>query len=281
MDIKIRKRKLSDVILLSLTWGFAALTLTALLFIIFHILANGIPHLRLSLFELRWTTQNVSMLPSIISTVAMVLLTLALAVPLGIFTSVYLVEYAKKGSRYVKTIRQAAEMLAGIPSIVYGLFGLLFFVNFLGFGLSLIAGALTLSIMILPMVIRTTEEALISVSDGYREGAFALGSGKLRVVFRIVLPSAIPGILAGVILAVGRIVGETAALIFTAGTAPNIPQALDGSVRTLAVHMWVLSGEALHTNEAYATAVVLLIIVLMINTGAAAIAKALNPGRLK
>jgi len=281
MDLKTRKRKLSDVILMALTWGFAVLTLTALLFIIFHILENGIPHLRPSLFELRWTTQNVSMLPSILSTMAMVLLTLAFAVPLGMFTSVYLVEYARKGSRYVMAIRQAAEMLAGIPSIVYGLFGLLFFVNFLGLGLSLIAGSLTLSIMILPMVIRTTEEALISVPDGYREGAFALGSGKLRVVFRIVLPSAIPGISAGVILAVGRIVGETAALIFTAGTAPNIPQALDGSVRTLAVHMWVLSGEALHTNEAYATAVVLLLIVLIINTVAAAIAKALNPGRVK
>jgi len=223
---------------------------------------------------MRWTTANVSMMPSILSTIAMVIITIILVVPLGIFTSIYLVEYAKKGSRYVTVIRQAAEMLAGIPSIVYGLFGLLFFVQFLGLGRSLIAGALTLSIMILPLIIRTTEEALKSVPDGFREGAFALGAGKLRVIFRIVLPNAVPGVLAGVILATGRIVGETAALIFTAGTAPNIPQNLYGSVRTLAVHMWVLSGEAFHTNEAYATAVVLLAIVLVINTVAAVIAKA-------
>ncbi|MCL2392274.1 MAG: phosphate ABC transporter permease PstA [Oscillospiraceae bacterium] len=251
------------------------------MFIVGHILINGVPHLTPSLFEMRWTTENVSMMPSILSTAMMVVITLCLVVPLGMFTSIYLVEYAKKGSRYVKVIRQATEILAGIPSIVYGLFGSLFFVNFMGLGLSLIAGALTLSIMVLPLVIRTTEEALKSVSDGFREGAFALGSGKLRVVFRIVLPSAVPGILAGVILATGRIVGETAALIFTAGTAPNIPQNLYGSVRTLAVHMWSLSGEAFHTNEAYATAVVLLLIVLIINTVAAAIAKALNSGRIK
>ena len=274
MDIKKGKRKFTDAILISLTWGFAALTLAALSFIVIHILSNGIPHLTLSLFEMRWTTANVSMMPSILSTIAMVIITIILVVPLGIFTSIYLVEYAKKGSRYVTVIRQAAEMLAGIPSIVYGLFGLLFFVQFLGLGRSLIAGALTLSIMILPLIIRTTEEALKSVPDGFREGAFALGAGKLRVIFRIVLPNAVPGVLAGVILATGRIVGETAALIFTAGTAPNIPQNLYGSVRTLAVHMWVLSGEAFHTNEAYATAVVLLAIVLVINTVAAVIAKA-------
>ena len=281
MDLKKRRRKISDMVLNAMTWGFAGLTLLALFFIIFHILSNGIPHLTPSLFQTRWTTANVSMFPSIIATIVMVLATLTLAVPLGIFTSIYLVEYAPKGSAFVKLVRQAAEMLAGIPSIVYGLFGLLFFVSFLGLGLSLIAGSLTLSIMILPMVIRTTEEALKSVPDGFREGAFALGSGKLRVVFRIVLPSAVPGILAGVILATGRIVGETAALIFTAGTAPNIPQNMYSSVRTLAVHMWVLSGEAFHTNEAYATAVILLLIVLLINTGAMAIAKLLDPNRIK
>jgi len=282
MDIKKSNRKRHlDTLLTATTWTFAVLTLTALMFIVGHILINGVPHLTPSLFEMRWTTENVSMMPSILSTAMMVVITLCLVVPLGMFTSIYLVEYAKKGSRYVKVIRQATEILAGIPSIVYGLFGSLFFVNFMGLGLSLIAGALTLSIMVLPLVIRTTEEALKSVSDGFREGAFALGSGKLRVVFRIVLPSAVPGILAGVILATGRIVGETAALIFTAGTAPNIPQNLYGSVRTLAVHMWSLSGEAFHTNEAYATAVVLLLIVLIINTVAAAIAKALNSGRIK
>jgi phosphate transport system permease protein len=282
MDLKKKnKKKPFDMALMGITWGFAVLTLSSLLFIVGHILVNGITKLRPSLFEMHWTTENVSMMPSILSTTLMVIVTLALVVPLGMFTSIFLVEYAKKGSRYVKVIRQATEILAGIPSIVYGLFGSLFFVSFLGLGLSLLAGSLTLSIMVLPLVIRTTEEALMSVSGGYREGAFALGSGKLRVIFRIVLPSAIPGVLAGVILATGRIVGETAALIFTAGTAPNIPGNIFGSVRTLAVHMWSLSGEALHTDEAYATAVVLLLIVLIINTVAAAIAKALTPGRIK
>ena len=270
---KLFGRKFSDIVLMCLTWTFAAVTLIALLFIIAHVLIGGIPYLSLSLFETRFTTQNVSMFPAIISTIYMVGLTLAIAVPLGIFTSIYLVEYVKSGSRLVRVVRSAAEMLAGIPSVVYGLFGMLLFVEFFGFGWSLIAGALTLSVMILPVVIRTTEEALISVSDGYREGGYALGAGKLRVVFRIVLPSAVPGILSGVILAIGRIIGESAALIFTAGTVPQIPETLTHSTRTLSVHMWALSGEALHTGEAYATAVVLLIIVLIINTLSALVAR--------
>jgi len=266
-------KKPVDIILLGLTYVFAAITLISLLFIIFHVLVNGIPYLSLSLFERNFTSQNVSMFPSIVSTVIMVLLTLTIAVPLGIFTSIFLVEYVKRGSKLVILIRSAAEMLAGIPSVVYGLFGMLLFVEFLGFGWSLIAGSLTLSIMILPVVIRTTEESLKSVSDGYRESGYALGAGKLRVVFKLVLPSAVPGIFAGVILAVGRIIGESAALIFTAGTVPQIPDSLSSSVRTLSVHMWALSGEAFHTGEAYATAVVLLLIVLIMNTISAVIAR--------
>ena len=266
-------RKVVDGLLFCLTYGFAGLTLIALLFIILHVLIGGLPYLTPQLFEARFTTDNVSMFPAIISTIFMVVLTLIVAVPLGIFTSIYLVEYVKKGSRFVTLIRSAAEMLAGIPSVVYGLFGMLLFVEFFGFGWSLIAGALTLSVMILPVVIRTTEEALKSVSDGFREGGFALGAGKLRVVFKIVLPSAVPGILAGVILAIGRIVGETAALIFTAGTVPQIPDSLTSSARTLSVHMWALSTEAHNTNEAYATAVILLLIVLGINTASAVVAR--------
>ena len=269
----MRSKKPFDIIFTFLTWGFAILTFTALLMIIAHILIGGLPHLRLSLFELQFTTENVSMLPAIISTVYIVVLTLLVAVPLGVFTAIFLVEYMKSGSKLVRVIRMAAEVLAGIPSVVYGLFGLLLFVEFLGFGWSLIAGVFTLSIMVLPVVIRTTEEALKSVSDGYREGGYALGTGKLRVVFRIVLPSAVPGILAGVILAIGRIVGESAALIFTAGTIPQVPGSFTDSVRTLSVHMWVLSNEGHHTNEAYATAVVLLAVVLVINTLSAVIAR--------
>ncbi|MCL2398262.1 MAG: phosphate ABC transporter permease PstA [Defluviitaleaceae bacterium] len=272
------RTKISDTILASLTWIFAGFTIFVLMFIILYILVNGVPHLTPTLFEIRYTTDNVSMFPSIVSTIVMVFLTLTFAVPLGIFTGIYLVEYVKRGSKVVMVIRTAANLLAGIPSIVYGLFGLLFFVVFLGMSFSLLAGSLTLSIMILPLVIRTTEEALQSVPDGYREGAFALGAGKLRAVFRIVLPSAMPGIFAGVILAIGRIIGESAALIFTAGTIAQLPESLSNSVRTLTVHMWVLSGEALHTNEAYATGVVLLLVVFFINTVSAFLAKKIAKG---
>ena len=276
--MKLTKTNITDTILACCTWFFAALTLVVLLFIIFHILYNGLPHLTPTLFEIRYTTQNLSMFPAIVSTVAMVALTLTFAVPLGIFTGIYLVEYVKRGSRLVVLIRSTAELLAGIPSIVYGLFGLLFFVVFLGLSFSLIAGSLTLSIMILPLVIRTTEEALKSVPDGYREGAFALGAGKLRAVFRIVVPSAMPGIFAGVILAIGRIIGESAALIFTAGTVAQLPESFHHSVRTLTVHMWVLSQEGHHVNEAYATGVILLLLVLLINTVSAFFAKKIAKG---
>ena len=157
-----------------------------------------------------------------------------------IFSAIFLVEYSGKGNKFVEVIRLTTETLSGIPSIVYGLFGMLFFVNTLDWGFSILAGAFTLSIMILPLIMRTTEEALKSVPDSYREGSFGLGAGKLRTVFRIVLPSAVPGILAGVILAIGRIVGETAALIYTAGSVAQIPKSVMGSGRTLAVHMYHL-----------------------------------------
>ena len=162
-------------------------------------------------------------------------------------------------------MRMTTETLAGIPSIVFGLFGYLFFNIYLKWGYSILGGALTLSIMVLPLILRTTEEALRSVSDTYREGSFGLGAGKLRTVFRIVLPSAVPGILAGVILAIGRIVGETAALLYPAGTAPQVADGLFSSGRTLAVHMYALLNEGLYTEQAYATAVVLLVLVVCIN----------------
>jgi len=184
---------------------------------------------------------------------------------LGIFSAVYLTEYAKKGNKLVGVIRITAETLSGIPSIIYGLFGLLFFVGNLGMGYSILAGSLTLSIMILPLIIRTTEEALLAVPNSYREGSYALGAGKMRTVFQIVLPSAMPGILAGIILAIGRIVGESAALIYTAGTVADIPGDLLSSGRTLAVHMYALSTEGMHVDQAYATAVVLIVVVIIIN----------------
>lgn len=256
-------------------YGAAIITFAVLLFLIAYILINGVPHLKPSLFEWTYNSDNVSMMPAIITTIEMTLLALVIAVPLGLFTAVYLNEYASRGNKLVNVIRITTETLSGIPSIVYGLFGMLFFVTQLHWGYSLLAGAMTLSIMILPLIMRTAEEALMSVPDTFREGSFGLGAGRLRTVFRIVLPSAMPGILSGIILAIGRIVGETAALIFTAGTMAQIP-GLFQSGRTLAIHMYVLSGEGLNMNEAYATAVVLLVVVLLMNALSAFVAKKLT-----
>ena len=253
-------------VLAFLTLLGAVITFALLFFLIGYVLVKGIPYLNASLFSLTYTSENVSLLPSLINTLIMTLVSLAIAAPVGIFAAIFLVEYAKKGSRFVKLIRITAETLSGIPSIVYGLFGMLFFVMQLKWGYSLIAGAFTLAIMVLPVIMRTTEEALLAVPDSYREGSFGLGAGKLRTVFTIVLPSAMPGILSGVILATGRIVGETAALIYTASTVAAVPASVFSSTRTLATHMYLLSNEGLHINETYGTAVVLLILVLLINS---------------
>ena len=243
----------------------AVITVGAMLFIVAYILIKGIPHLSLEMFEFTYNSENLSMMPAIINTLIMTVLTLIIAVPVGILSAVYLVEYAKRGSKLVSVIRITTETLSGIPSIVFGLFGYLAFVIATGWRNSLIAGALTLAIMVLPTIIRTTEEALIAVPDSYREGSYGLGAGKLRTIFKIVLPSAVPGILSGVILSIGRIVGETAALIFTSGTVAVVPQKLTDSARTLAVHMYCLMTEGLYTGQAYATAVILIVMVLLIN----------------
>lgn len=254
----------------------SVLTFALLVFLVGYILVKGIPYLSADLFSLNYTSENLSLLPSLINTFILTVLSLVIAAPLGIFAAIYLVEYARKGSKLVKVIRITAETLSGIPSIVYGLFGMLFFVNTLKWGFSVLAGAFTLSIMILPLIMRQTEEALKAVPDSYREGSFGLGAGKLRTVFRIVLPSAVPGILAGVILAIGRIVGETAALIYTAGTVAQVPKNVLGSGRTLAIHMYMLSSEGLYMNQAYATAVILLVLVVAINTLSGVVAKKLT-----
>ena len=260
-------------LLLRLAVGLAALvTLLVLLFLIAYILIRGIPHLKPSLFAWEYTSDNVSLTPALINTVTMTLLTLLFALPVGIGSAIYLAEYAKRGSRLVDWIRLTAETLSGIPSIVYGLFGYLLFNVTLRWGYSLLGGALTLAIMILPLIMRTTEEALRAVPDAYREGCFGLGAGRLRTVFRVVLPSAAPGILSGVILGIGRIVGETAALIFTAGTVTGVPESVMGSGRTLSVHMYALLGEGFYTNEAYATAVILLVLVALLNAASGAVA---------
>lgn len=269
---RYRHKPLSLFLLLSV-WTAALLTVLILVFLIGYLLIKGVPNLNLGLFAWTYTTENVSMMPAIINTITMTLLSLLIAVPLGVFSAIYLVEYARRGNRFVSLIRITAETLSGIPSIVYGLFGYLLFVIACKFSYSILGGALTLSIMILPLIMRTTEEALQAVPDSYREGSFGLGAGRLRTVFQVVLPSAVPGILAGVILAIGRIVGETAALIFTAGTVPGIPASLLGSGRTLAVHMYALWNEGLYTQQAYATGVVLLFVVILINALSSYLAK--------
>lgn len=275
---KMYEKHVGSKVLKGLVLLAAGLTFTVLLFLIAYILINGIPHIKPSLFELEYNTENASLMPALINTIIITILALLIAVPIGIFSAIYLVEYAKRGNKFVEVIRITTETLSGIPSIVYGLFGMLFFVNALKWRHSLLAGAFTVAIMVLPSIMRTTEEALKSVPDSFREGSFGLGAGKLRTVFRIVLPSAIPGILAGVILAIGRIVGETAALIYTAGTVAEIPDSVFDSGRTLAVHMYNLSNEALYMNQAYATAVILLVVVIGINALSSFVAKKLAKG---
>ena len=273
------KNRPFSLLLLGLVSLAALITVSVFLLIIGYIFVKGIPNINLSLFEWTYNTDNVSMLPSIINTFLITIATLIIAVPIGVFSAIYLVEYAKKGSRLVYAVRITTVTLAGIPSIIYGLFGYLMFASALQLGYTFIGGVLTLSIMVLPTIMSTTEEALKAVPDSYREGSFGLGAGKLRTVFKIVLPSAIPGIFSGVVLSTGRIVGETAALIFTAGTAPSVPKSIFSSTRTLAVHMYSLLSEGLYINQAYATAVVILVMVIGLNALSSKIAKTLVKGR--
>lgn len=259
------KKKPGSFLLFILVNLATLITVLSIGFLLVYVLVKGIPNLNAYIFSWEYTSDNCSLVPALINTVYMTLLSLLIAGPIGIFAAIYLVEYAKTGNKLVGIVRITAETLTGIPSIVYGLFGMLFFTNACGLRLSLISGALTLSIMVLPVIMRTTEEALMAVPKSYREGSFGLGAGRLRTVFKVVLPSAVPGILSGIILATGRIVGETAALIYTAGSVAKMATKLTDSTRTLAVHMYLLSKEGLHTDQGYATAVVLLVFVVLIN----------------
>ena len=254
-----------SAVLRVLVWASAFIAVGVFLLLVGYILIKGVPNLKPELFAWTYTSDNVSMMPSIINTILMTALSLLMAAPLGVFAAIYLVEYARRGNKLVSLVGVTSETLSGIPSIVYGLFGMLFFLVQLRWGYSLLSGACTMAIMILPLIMRTTQEALIAVPDSYREGSFGLGAGRLRTVFCAVLPSAVPGILSGVILAVGRVVSETAALLYTAGSTAKLPGSVFDSTRTLAMHMYVLSSEGLHINEAYATAAVLLIVVVLIN----------------
>lgn len=265
-----------SVILKVAVYAAAVVMILIPLILIGYILIRGLPNLRWSLFAWEYNSTNVSMMPAIINTITTTVLALLPAMLFGIGGAIYLTEYARKDSFFVKCIDITAETLAGIPSIVYGLFGYLTFCIELKFNFSLLSGALTLAIMVLPVILQTTKEALIAVPESYREGSLGLGAGKFRTIVKIALPSAIPGILSGVILAIGRIVGETAALIYTAGTVAGVPDNIMNSGRTLSVHMYALLSEGLYMDEAYATAVVLLLIVAGINWAANRIAKMLG-----
>lgn len=246
----------------------ALITVAVVLWVVVYVIIQGAPNLTPELFELEYTVENKSLVPALFNTLIIAGMSLLIAVPIGVAAAIFMVEYTSSSNKFVAVVRMAAETLAGIPSIVYGIFGLLLFVEILFKGYSMLAGIFTMAIMILPLVMRTTEEALKAVPETFREGSLALGAGKLRTVFRIVLPSALPGIISGVILALGRVVGETAALIYTAGTVTRVPDSLLGSGETLAVHMYVLASEGLYVEQSWATAIVLILLVLVINGAA-------------
>ncbi len=263
--IRMYKKRPKSLLLALIVLLCAAVCCAVIVFLIGYILVKGIPNLTPSLFAWQYNSENVSMMPAILNTLIYTAVSLLMAVPAGVFAAVYLAEYARRGNVFVRLIRTTAQTLSGIPSIVYGLFGYLMFCVYFKLGYSMLAGTLTLAVMILPLIMRTTEEALCAVPDSYREASYGLGAGKLRTVFKVILPSAMPGILSGVILGIGRIVGETAALIYTAGTVAGVVTKFTDSGRTLSVHMYALLSEGLYMDEAYATAVILLLAVTIIN----------------
>ncbi|EKO3368106.1 phosphate ABC transporter permease PstA [Vibrio fluvialis] len=274
-------REFKDNVLRSFIWLAAALTVGFLFWIIWYILSNGLQHVDWHFISDNYTRtgDEHGIFPMIISTIYMVVASIAVAAPLGIMTAIYLTEYAKVGSRLVKVIRFCTESLAGIPSIIFGLFGMTFFVAILGFGFSILSGALTLSILILPVIIRTTEEALMAVPQTYREGSYGLGASKIYTIWRLILPSAMPGIMTSVILSIGRVIGESAPVFLTAGMVARIPDSLMDSGRTLTVHLYKLTTELFtieEWNQAYGTATVLIVVVLLINMITKLIAKRFN-----
>jgi len=257
-----REQKIASIVL-----GFFVLvTVFILLFIIVFILRKGLPVLGWSFLA----TNPVDMgraggiFSTIVGTLVLTLAAIIIATPLGVGTAIYLTEYTWE-NRVTRIIRFGAECLAGIPSIIFGLFGFILFVTKLGFGWSILSGSLTLSFMLLPTIIRTSEEAIRSVPGSYREVSFSLGSTKWQMVTRVVLPSAVPGIMTGIILSIGRAIGETAAVIFTAGSALRLPTSLFSSSRTMAVHFYILAREGISLDNAYGTAAVLIIAILLIN----------------
>lgn len=268
--------KVKDYLLRGILWFSALLTIVILITIIGYIFVKGYKLINLDfIFGDYSPTGGGGIWPMIITTLYTIVISLLIATPIGIFAAVYLQEYAKQG-RLVRIIRFATESLTGIPSIIYGLFGAVFFVATLKFGMSIIAASLTLTIIILPVVIRTTEEALKTVPQSYREGSLALGTTKLQTLLKVILPSAVPGILSGIILSMGRIIGESAAIFLTAGTVAALPEGIFSSARTLTVHSYLVTQEAGDIELASAIGIVLIVIILVLNLTATYISKKLN-----
>lgn len=250
-----------------LSWAVAALVAFVLVFIVIFVFVKGVPYLSLDFMFGESGNAHTTLAPAFVSTTMLIALALLVALPLGVGAAIFLNEYAKKGSVFVKVIRLFVDTLAGIPSIIFGLFGMVFFVLGLGMGYSLAAGGITLALIILPTVIRSTEQSLSEVPDSMREASYALGAGKLRTIFVVVLPQAITGIVTSIILSIGRIVNESAALIFTVGSASTfVPQGYGDSAASFAVLVWKFMSNGLQINEAYATASILLIFVIMLNS---------------
>lgn len=261
------KKPFSFMLLIAISIS-AIITLGSVVWIIVYIFMKGTVPLfaqAKDLFALTWTTTNQSMLPALINTLQIIVVSLLIAVPIGVCAAVYLVEYANSKSMFVQSVRLAAEVLAGIPSIVYGIFGMIVFVNVFQWGYSILGGALTMSFMILPLILRTTEESLRAVPNAIRESSYALGAGKLRTIFHIILPAGLSGILSGIIMGIGRVVGETGALIYTAGITNGLGNIFNGDGgKTLSVHLYFLAKEGLYTDKAWATALVLLLLVFAV-----------------
>lgn len=273
------RRTLGDGIGTCLIWGAALLTVVILVYILAYILLAGLPHLNMRFLTdlYRPGLGQEGILPMAISTLYLILVSLLIAVPLGILAAIYLAEYAKDGL-LLRLIRFATESLAGIPSIIYGLFGWAFFVTALKLRLSIFAGALTLALMVLPIIVRTTEEALRAVPVAYREGSLALGASQLTTIFRVVLPAAWGGIITSIILSVGRIVGETAAVVYTMGSAVAVPKGVFSSGRSLSVHLYFLAKEGTSSEQAFAAAAVLLLMVALVNALATWVGKKTQVG---
>ena len=267
------KRKAYAILMKSLMLLFTALTAALVLLLIGYVLAKGVPNISWELLSTSpsYLSERIGILPDILSTVYIILATLLIVLPLGVGAAIYLTEYAKN-KRLVGVIEYAAETLSGIPSIIYGLVGMLFFCQFCGMQTSLLAGALTLAVMNLPTVMRTTQESLKTVPQSYREGAFGLGAGKWRVIRTVVLPGGVDGVVTGCLLSVGRILGESAALLFTAGFAHALNGLFDGLAgagATLTVALYVYAKEQGEFEVAFAIAAILMILTLLINLAAA------------